>query len=362
MTKKHRNRIILGIGLGIFVALLVAGYFPKGYFISGFGGTHNHKTLWDWLNLAGVVAVPLVLAWFGFRLQLQQQKRNQDQAKLERDIADETRQEEILQNYFNRISELLEKDLVAISIKGDDATSEEKKLLRIFKPIIRAITLSTIRRLDSQRNKTLTRFLCEADIIPNLVSFSGADLNGANLSGANLVKVDLRSAELRGADLKGTNLGFANLEGANLQEANLGGEGICSLYKANLKGAYLQEANLKGTDLQEANLEGANLHSANLEEASLIKAKLEGATLGNANLEGAYLHSANLCLADLEGANLYGAYLTGADLTEAIGLTKEQLEGKDPPFLCRTQLPEGIDIDPNRDCERIKTLLQLLQE
>jgi len=122
MAIKHRNKIILGIGLGMFVALLVAGYFPRAHPFSGFKG----KTLWDWLSLAGV---PLVLAWFGFRLQLQQQQQTKEQLETERDIAEQNRQEEVLQNYFDRVSALLvEKNLLAIATKGDTATPEEKEL------------------------------------------------------------------------------------------------------------------------------------------------------------------------------------------------------------------------------------------
>ena len=85
------------------------------------------KTLWDWLNLAGVVAIPVVLAGLGAQLQDQQQKRSEEQSQVEREIADENRQEEVLQNYFDRVSALLvDKNLLAIAAKGDTATPEEK--------------------------------------------------------------------------------------------------------------------------------------------------------------------------------------------------------------------------------------------
>jgi uncharacterized protein YjbI with pentapeptide repeats len=81
--------------------------------------------------------------------------------------------------------------------------------------------------------------------------------------------------------------------------------------------------------------------------------------LSNANLSGAGLYAANLSGSVLDGAILSGAILSlanlrFADLRFARGLTKEQLEGKHPTYLCGTKLPEGIDIDPNRDCDRLK--------
>jgi hypothetical protein len=84
MVKTRRNRIILGIGIGMFVAVIVVGYLPRAHSFSGFKG----KTLWDWLSLAGV---PLFLAGLGFWLQLQQQKQTQDQLETERDIAEQNR-------------------------------------------------------------------------------------------------------------------------------------------------------------------------------------------------------------------------------------------------------------------------------
>lgn len=87
---------------------------------------------------------------------------------------------------------------------------------------------------------------------------------------------------------------------------------------------YLGGINLKGAILAYANLKGANLSGANL----------AGANLREANLAGVRLNEANLAGADLSGANLVGANLAGANL-------------------CRTTLPEGSNLDPNRDCKAL---------
>ena len=146
--KNPRNVILLSVGLGTVLGIAIA--LATGTLKAGFGaGTttvtsektdsqgkviertttktpQEAKTLWDWLSLAGV---PLVLAWFGFRLQLQQQQQTKEQLETERDIAEQNRQEEVLQNYFDRVSALLvEKNLLAIATKGDTATPEEKEL------------------------------------------------------------------------------------------------------------------------------------------------------------------------------------------------------------------------------------------
>jgi hypothetical protein len=321
MAKKLRSRIILVIGLGILVAVIVAGYFPKGYFLSGFGGTHKHKTLWDWLNLAGVVAVPLVLAWFGFRLQLQQQQQTKEQFE-----------EEALQHYLDRVSNLvLEKNLLAISAK-QPPTTEEKELLAASVAVIRILTLSILRRLSyGVRKASVVRILIDTDIILGL-------------------KISLRDADLSGADLRGAALGGADLSGANLRDADL------------------SDANLRDADLSYANLRGANLNCAWLSGANLEGADLRGAYLASAILiNAANLNYANLRDADLSYANLRDADLGGADLSGAKGLTKKKLE---EAYLCETTLPKEIGVDPNRDCgkpygewlERLSEKMEVLAE
>lgn len=92
---------------------------------------------------------------------------------------------------------------------------------------------------------------------------------------------------------------------------------------------YLGGINLEGANLGGANLKGANLFNANLKGAWLIAANLEGVDLRSANLEGANLRNTNLYEANLERAKLGGIKL------------------------CRTRLPKGINLDPNRDCKEL---------
>ncbi|MEO1210435.1 MAG: pentapeptide repeat-containing protein [Cyanobacteria bacterium J06638_20] len=202
---------------------------------------------------------------------------------------------------------------------------------------------------------------------------SGANLNRASLNGANLEEASLEEASLEDASLKDAildgaslknawlnrarldwaNLNRASLEDASLEEARLGGW----LIEANLNGASLNGANLDGANLDRANLDGANLdgasldrvslNGANLDEANLDGTSLNGASLDRASLDRASLDRASLNRANLNEASLNGASLDGASLDGAIGLTEEQLT---QAKLCRTKLPEGIDLDANRDC------------
>lgn len=73
-----------------------------------------------------------------------------------------------------------------------------------------------------------------------------------------------------------------------------------------------------------------DLHGTNLGKAHLPFARLERAFLNDCNLQsallvGAQLQGAWLARSVLRNANLDGANLENADLTEAVGLTSEQL-------------------------------------
>jgi hypothetical protein len=83
----------------------------------------------------------------------------------------------------------------------------------------------------------------------------------------------------------------------------------------NLRNTYLRSAGLRG-----AHLERGLLMRAHLGQADLMEAHLEGACFIATDLTGA-----NLVRAHLEQCVLWNARLEGADLSEATGLTREQL-------------------------------------
>ena len=214
-----------------------------------------------------------------------------------------------------------------------------------------------------------------------ICTWPAASLEGIDLSvsleekGAYLRAVQLRRARLGEADLQNADLGGANFEGAELGDVNLAG---ANLSAANFEEAYLGDANLIGASLLSANLANINFVGANLQKANLSGTNLHGADLSKANLQGANLANATLTEADLQWADLSGADLEGADLSGVIldfadfdgtNLHKTDLQGIylyisnsgytyisadiEKAIFCETILPDGIDIDPNRDCQKI---------
>jgi uncharacterized protein YjbI with pentapeptide repeats len=157
---------------------------------------------------------------------------------------------------------------------------------REIRELARVQTLTALQSLDASRKGSLLAFL-----------------HGAQLIGLKNPAVELSGADLMYAELQG-----ALLHAANLQEVNLHG--------ALLQGANLYEANLQGTMLP-----GANLQGALLEEAKLSGADLSGAELGAKRSQASH------------------AGLSGADLTNALGITREQLA--QTMSLIGATMPEG---------------------
>lgn len=266
-----------------------------GEYTNAQGELVREKTLWDWLDL---LIVPAVLALAAYLL-------NRSQRRAEMKVAAEQRRHDMLQDYLDRMSELLlNSGLGDVSVSagpvgeiywdtggnGESAAS-----------LGRARTLTVLRTLDSDRVAAVFRFLKETRAggrsLDEIITMERADLREVDWSGAYLMNVNLRRAWLMEANLQGAFLRESSLEGASLQQANLGG---ASLFKANLAGALMWRANLKGAYLREAKLLATDLKGTDLR-----KADLAGADLRKADLRDARVTTEQLLAADsLEGATM----------------------------------------------------------
>ncbi len=327
--KRRKPLVIVGIItvlVGV-IALIFAGYwFDWGW--TGFNELVGRqvqqyqpaKTLWDWLQLLGVLAVPaavgLGIVWFTRKQGQTSKAANKQRNETELQIAIDNQHEAALQAYIDRMSELL-------IYEGLRESPEDAQVRKIAQ----ARTLTVLRGLDIVRRGRVLQFLYESDLLAKdkcVIDLGRANLRESLLFDAYLVEADLRGADLRGADLRGTDLRKACLRGADLREANLGRANLreADLGRADLGGANLREADLGRVYLGEAylsgaELSGADLRKADLSEADLGRANLSGANLTGASLGRAYLSKANPRGADLIEANLSEAYLGEADLSDA---------------------------------------------
>ncbi|MEL7408958.1 MAG: pentapeptide repeat-containing protein, partial [Cyanobacteria bacterium J06558_2] len=196
-------------------------------------------------------------------------------------------------------------------------------------------------------------------------------LNGVELSKAKLNHIKLPDASLEdsvfvGTDLVKANLCDAYLFGANLEKADLT-EAIlidvdftnarlneATLTKANLTGAKLINAELKKADFQGATLTNVNLKKAILDGSkNLWDAELDDVTLNYASVKDANLEKANFKQTNFKGVQLDNSVLLKSDLSQVTNLSEQQLTGNNPPYLCATSLPQNLQIDGDRDCERL---------
>ena len=211
-------------------------------------------------------------------------------------IAEDQQQEAALQAYFDKMSELL----LEKRLRESEQNAEVRN-------IARARTLTVLRRLDAERNRSLLQFLSESGLIRkgkgnDIIDLKAATLSGAKLSGVDLSQADLSEMNLSGADLSQADLSKSNLNRANLSRSLLNG--------TILSGADLSGADLSGAFLLGAILSWANLSQANLSQASLIGGNLSGATLNEVNLRGANLSGAKVTTDQLAKArSLEGATL-----------------------------------------------------
>jgi uncharacterized protein YjbI with pentapeptide repeats len=304
--KQNRVTIgIVGIVLLVVIALIIVGYqFDwtgfKGYNkistavdttssppkITIIKEPQSGKTLWDWLQLLGVLAIPAAVGlgtlWFTTKQGQVSSAENKDNQR-----------EAALEAYIDKISELL----LSHHLRGFTENEEARKIARVR-------TLTVLQRLDGERKGSVLQFLQESGLISKdkrIVDLTGANLNGADLELANLSQADLRG------DLGGASLSGANMYGADLVEANLSG--------VNLSGANLSGANLSGADLVGANLSGANLSGADLSGANASFAELDGANLSGAKLVGAVLSRALVTTEQLSTAeSLQGATMPNGSI------------------------------------------------
>ena len=211
-----------------------------------------NKTLWDWLNLLGILAIPAVVglgaAWFTAQQGKVSDRENKDNQR-----------ETALQAYIDKMSELLLKE----GLRKSQSEDEVRKIARVR-------TLTVLPRLDATRKRSVLQFLHESGLIDKDTSIVG--LKGADLSEASLYVADRSGTSLWITDLSEVDLSEANLYRANLSYAKLRG--------ADLSEASLRYADLNEADLSYANLGGADLTGAKVAEEQLKKARsLLGATM-----------------------------------------------------------------------------------
>jgi len=189
---------------------------------TGFGD----KTLWDWIQFAAVLLIPLSIYLGG---QSFEEQRSQDIT---------------LEGYFDTMSTLMLED-------HDDPE---------VKAAMQARTLTALAMLNEHEKLGVFTFLYEANLFGtfplHLAKLQGIDLSGWDLQGIDLSDSLLQGADLSDSDLQGADLSYANLGGTDLSRADLKG--------ANLKNANLRDAKMDEDDINDMVREAKTLEGTTM--------------------------------------------------------------------------------------------------
>ncbi len=237
------------------------------------------RSLWDWMHL---LIMPALLSLGIFLLGHQLDVR-------ERDIANDRAGDDVLESYFDQMSEFL--------LNNNLGTSEPSAAIR---HLARVRTLTSLNRLDKDvtRKVIILKFLYDSGLIQNYdpdpkhwkhpgpIPSSGGRRPIVQIDGANLRGVDLTDTLLYAPSLAGVDLTGANLSGQVLSRFHMA---VTDLSHADLSHANLSETGLRNADLSYANLTGADLTGADLTGADLSYANLSAAIVSDQQL--ASVHS-----------------------------------------------------------------------
>lgn len=274
-----RHYITIGVGIIVVIVLILVGY---RFAWTGFNRYTNvviarittgtnagtsikaevsvpGKTVWDWLNLLGVLAIPIVVglgaAWY-----------TAQQGKVSERANTDNQRETALQAYIDKMSELLLHE----GLRHSSNNAEVRSVATLQ-------TLIALPRLDGKRKGSVLLFLYEAGLIEKsnpIVHLGAAGLHAANLQGCDM-------SGNRGASLYSSFISYADLEGANFTGMHLR---EVFFEGGNLQKARFIKADLRDSDFLLTDLRGTDFTGTDLTNASLVGANLTGAIISNEQL------------------------------------------------------------------------------
>jgi Pentapeptide repeats (8 copies) len=240
-------------------------------------------------------------------------------------VADQRTQDEALQAYLGKMSELL----------IDEKLHEKADRYDEVRVTARAQTLTVLGRLDADHKKTVLLFLREARLINR---YDYRPDQEPDQESKEEPKEEPKSVFDTVKSVFGKVQASLASRLTNREPSEEPKEEPERLY-------YAQYVGLEDADLSAANLKGARLintdrdQPVSLKGAILEGTDLQGADLEGADLQGADLSNADLSEADLSGANLYRAELSEADLRGAKEWTAKQLAAAES--LAGATMPDG---------------------
>lgn len=291
------------------------------------------------LKFISSLLLPLMLGIFTVVITIHQQnavkmQRAEDQntarqqRELERELANDRYQSQVLDTYIKEIGDLLKESNGSLTSNQVTATIARVKTLNIF------------RQLDPRRNTRIIRFLYEAGQLTSTVKQTPLDLSTAELDGIDLSQAAIdgrmQNISLAGAYVHNTNFMDANIEYVNFSRARLFN---ATFSHAKLYGAdYFRITLSNNTDFSYAQLYKANFSSVTLHNANFSNAQLSNTTFSHARLFNVNFSHARLSYTEIVKHHVYDdtisvmssedydnyTYNKGRSLTALMGLDDDK--------------------------------------
>ncbi|MCC6815106.1 MAG: pentapeptide repeat-containing protein [Saprospiraceae bacterium] len=322
---KAQNEFWLGIGLTLFIIILVSFIFPNLIFkilkinSDSDNCRINYKNNWYLISIIILIIYIIFLQIKEINGSLKLNSEYSNNIAWNRSFVKDDQK-----NKFALLSSL-------ISVL-DKSKPNNDTLKKFIKEQILAISSSlhvyNTKELDYNDSISLSvekgillqaLLHCEFDstdfsVLKNNISFDGANLENADLRKFDLSGINLNRANLQNANLEFTKFNNAQISGSNFRGANLRG---ASFIKANLI-----KAKMNWVNLIDGNLQYANLDSTDLTNSQFINADFSNAIIIYANLANAIFDKANLleCLVvscDLKNTRFNKAYLVNSKISHS---------------------------------------------
>jgi hypothetical protein len=184
---------VAGIIAACALVIALIGAIIGGYLFNWDWTGIKTKTLWDWLNLLAVLAIPVVVGFGAAWFTAQQVKVSDRETR-------DNQHHATLQAYLDKMSELLlNGNLAERTADGQLNPGYKQGCL-----VARVRTITVLTQLDARRIGYVFAFLREAELMS-----ATKDDNAISLKNADLHAVDWSQADFRGANLSGANLSGA---------------------------------------------------------------------------------------------------------------------------------------------------------
>ncbi|CAF0987918.1 unnamed protein product [Adineta steineri] len=257
------------------------------------------------LKFISSLLLPLVLGVFTSTIAIQQQKlarqqRNEDRSASQLHLSQQKTLD--TERYSNEIFDTYIREM-AILLKENNGSLTDNDVTTI---VARVKTLNIFRKLDSQRNARIIRFLHEAKQLPvsetrRAVNFSTTNLNDSEVRCAsNLSTANLNDSETRSA----LDLSTAKLNAIDFREL--------AVYEKYLLSVKFRNTSMFGTDFREAITNKADFASVDLSNSTFISADIQGASFIGSDLNNVNFSDANLYKVDLTNAKITEKQLQSA--------------------------------------------------